>query len=423
MLRVKPVAQLNVLLFFAKPLVIAICAAAVRDMLEFVSSDDPWMVRAMYQIRRRLKTRAQRFAALFLLLFAVCLLFYVLLVFFNWVFELDGTTRFDIEKSAHYSHSPHDARSYVWLVTNDKPNIYSSGSRVSDITGIVSSTVVEARIALRHARHLVLVHNSYCDIENSSVVTCQDAAAFPSSRMTHLQMFHKLMQLQAYRFLAHNYQKRPCVCGPLLGYNFKYMALYTGSKAVNNKHIRADDAAAQPEQQHAVASTDESLSIHDNVSSFLKEIDVDRNTDAIVVHMFNPVDEQEEIYDALDTRQMKEQGIGLDYSLESQNYRYNETRGVFNLLRRTRIRVSYQDEECRWLQPWISGAAAICVQECFDLMRGIDVRERARMQFKHGVVLNDKYFTDDEVIRPSCKAPQKTENTLATTPTRLHHEL
>ena len=383
-------------------------------------------MRCAYFCRRQLSTRARRLTALFLLLLFVCGLFYVLLLFFNWCFEIDTSVEIDIEKSAHYQLSPYDARAYEWLVTTPSTG---KSNRIGNIAGVVAATVVSARDLLKHARQIVVVHSNHCDIANSTAIVCADAAAYPTPRMTQEQIFYKRMQLQAYRFLAHNHKQRPCVCGPLLGYKVRYLAIYAGTKTkllasmLQNSGDKAPATATATESDTTPPTTDDAVPSQENMASFIKEIDVDRNTNAVVVHMFNPSDEHEDIYDALDAAQMKERNIGLEISLESQNYRYNETRGVFNVLRRTRIRAAYQDEECRWLRPWISGAAAICVQECFDLMRGIDVRERARMQYKNGVLLNDKYFGVDENVRPSCVAAGGGDVPSETPNAYLHHDL
>jgi len=368
-------------------------------MLDVVSIDDPWFLRLAFCVKRQLTTPARKLTAAALVSIVLIWLFFSALSFFNRLFDLDSNTLLDLEKSAHFILPVNDARSYEWLIQTET-NVY----RVNNLTGSVAESVVEARSMLKYAKQMVLVHDNYCDLDNSTEIDCHDAAAFPTARMTKQQAFYKKIQLQAYRFLSHNYQQRPCICGPLLGYNLRYIGVYAGSK-------------------ENVKQSGDAIGGDADVASFVAEIEAgDTNADAIVVHMFNPVDEQAEIYDALDTSQMKEQKIGLYFSKEVQNYRYNTSRGSFTLLRRTRIRVAYQNEACQWLRPWLSGASALCAQECFDLMRGVDVRERARIQYNGGIVLNREYFTANETRRMPCRR-RVSLDVVANGADRLHDEL
>jgi hypothetical protein len=123
-----------------------------------------------------------------------------------------------------------------------------------------------------------------------------------------------------------------------------------------------------------------------------------------VTHFFNIDDVQMESYDKLDAEKLKQSGIGLQITTEDQNYRYNASRGAFKLIRRTSVRITYKDAQCISRAARFDGAIALCAQECLDLMRGIDVRERARLQFRQNVTLNAEYFNKTNMYSSSCIA-------------------
>jgi hypothetical protein len=189
-----------------------------------------------------------------------------------------------------------------------------------------------------------------------------------------------------------------------MGQSVRYIALYGGSKHQQRDNDKQTKSAPIPATATIVAANNNNETILWPPPDDEPETE-QLSDDSIIIHMFNPIDEQEEMYDTLDAEQMKELNIGLNFSAEHQDYRYNVSRGHYTLLRRTRMRISYQNEECRRLRPWINGGPVLCMQECFDLMRGIDVRERARMQFAKGVILNQQQFAGDASARPSCIRP------------------
>jgi hypothetical protein len=111
-----------------------------------------------------------------------------------------------------------------------------------------------------------------------------------------------------------------------------------------------------------------------------------------VVHALNVVDDLEREYDVLDSETLASNYVKLTVLNESQDERYNEARGSFAVIRRMRVRVLFLDRFCHKQVNRLTNMLAVCAQRCFDMMRGIDARERARMQWRLGVRLNEHIF-------------------------------
>lgn len=118
----------------------------------------------------------------------------------------------------------------------------------------------------------------------------------------------------------------------------------------------------------------------------------DAGESAPIVHMFSPLDDAAATYDALDADRLERLGVGLNTVSANQNYRYNAARGTFTLLRRTKLSIVGTDATCQRNRVGLKGSAAVDAEECLDLLRGIDVARRARMQFDAGVILNSAAF-------------------------------
>jgi hypothetical protein len=109
-------------------------------------------------------------------------------------------------------------------------------------------------------------------------------------------------------------------------------------------------------------------------------------------HIFNPVDSSAEEYETLDGDRLAQLGIGLERVVVNQNYRYNVARGSFALLRRLQLSIVGVDATCQRSRVAVKDGLAIGAGECLDLLRGVDVLERARRQFERGVIFNAEYF-------------------------------
>ena len=114
--------------------------------------------------------------------------------------------------------------------------------------------------------------------------------------------------------------------------------------------------------------------------------------EGMVVHMFNPVDDTADAYEALDADRLVQLRVGLQRVESSQNYRYNAARGNFTVLRRTVLSIVGVDSACQRNRVGLKAAMAADASECLDMLRGMDVRARARQQHKLGVSLNAEYF-------------------------------
>lgn len=200
----------------------------------------------------------------------------------------------------------------------------------------VADHVIEARRG-SNSSLLVLVGSRATEPSATRSATCNELL----SQQAHLPL------MAAAETYLRKAGRSNCVCAPQLGSAVAYIA-FRGSAAT------ADDA---------------------------------------VVHMFNPVDSSADAYESLDADRLVQLGIGLSrVEAANQNYRYNVARGNYTLLRRTTLSVVGIDVTCQRNRVGLSGALALDAEECLDLLRGVDVRERARRQLERGVTLNAALF-------------------------------
>lgn len=323
-------------------------------MLDYISADDPWRVRFAYRVGRCFNTPCRKLLGYIVLFWLLWLVFSVASTYVGAVFGADETII--IEHSAHFSYAPEDARAYTWLTRRGNGSYHVE----TEVNGSVSDTVITARVAMQYGRNIVLLRNVTCDASPVDRMPCADFSALPSSKMTPRQAEIVRMQYQACRYLLNNLWT-PCVCAPMLGFNYHYIALRVSP--------------------------------------------VENDGDACM-HLFNPEDQYRRHYNALDAPALKELDVGLFLKTEHENYRYNETRGVYRVLRYTRMAIDFETKQCKHALFAVHTqrhpvVVAQCLQYCLDKLDGIDVRERARMQYKQGVVLNNDYF-DRVPDRPSC---------------------
>lgn len=213
----------------------------------------------------------------------------------------------------------------------------------------VSRSTVDARRGLAHANLLTLVASSDSDLTESMPIQCRDLL----SRNAETARFYNEMFDDADTYLRANVNNGSlCVCAPMLGKAVRYIALAA----------RLHDRQNEEDNLH-------------------------------IEHAINPSDEHAAQYKALDAAFFERNNIDLSIENESQNYRYNEPRGTFSVLRRQKVVLTLVDKACNKQKMTVSGELALCTQQCFDLIDGIDVRYRARMQWMHqGVRLNEAEF-------------------------------
>jgi hypothetical protein len=227
----------------------------------------------------------------------------------------------------------------------------------------VDPVVLNERVTYRNASGLVLVSST---IDDSQYV-CQNVTideVLPASEKGHLELARLYGLTSA--FLRNNRNvlngtKKHCACGAQFGILKNHLAIYQD--------------ASEPHHSHE----------HDGEEA----MHVDDNT----LHLFNMYDTTEVEYDQMNALGLRDANQGLIAVKENQNERYNDGRGEFTVLRRSHIKLTAVDS--MWHRDVIrfSGPLGICVQRCLDLMRGIDVRERARMQWAAArVEFNAEYF-------------------------------
>lgn len=242
-----------------------------------------------------------------------------------------GDTEVDravIENSAFVHSSPYSASRYRW--------------QHGVVDGSVVQSVVDARANITHSELLAVVSQTIDGDLSSQLLPCSKVVL---GKGEAAENYIKLVN-EADAYLRSNNRSAPnCVCAPMLGLMVRYMAVATR---------RVDD-----------------------------------ETDLHIQHMINPIDVNSDNYDDLDVEFFEKNGVDLSIENENQDYRYNKPRGTYRLLRRNKVRVALFDSYCSSTKITLSGTLALCSQQCLDLMRGIDVRERAEMQRKKGVTLNN----------------------------------
>lgn len=231
------------------------------------------------------------------------------------------------------------------FVATDLRQVHSPRSPLAYVwlDGIADAHVAEHVIDARRGSNsslLVLVGSRAKESVTTRAATCNELLA---------QQAHLPLMATAETYLR-KAGRSNCVCAPQLGSDVAYIA-FRGSAAG-----AADGGGA-------------------------------------VVHMFNPVDSSAEAYESLDADRLVQLGIGLSrVEAANQNYRYNVARGNYTLLRRTTLSVVGIDVTCQRNRVGLTSALALDAEECLDLLRGVDVRERARRQHERGVTLNAELF-------------------------------
>lgn len=311
-------------------------------MLDYISADDHWRTRYAYRIGRCFNTPYRKALGYILVASLVWLVFSTASTYLGEVFGADE--QIIIEHSAHFSYALNDARAYTWLERRGNGSYYVD----TEMNGSVSSSVVEARVGMQYGHNIVLLHGATCDASPTERMTCADFSVLPSTKMTARQAEIVRMQYQACRYLYNNAQTS-CVCAPMLGFNYRYAAL---------------------------------------------RVPAEENDGDACLHLFNPLNQFRQQYDALDGVALKHINVGLLVKSEHENYRYNETRGTYRVMRLTRMTIDYETKQCKHALHSASVlrepvADTACLQYCLDKLDGIDVRERARLQYGQGVVLNN----------------------------------
>lgn len=248
------------------------------------------------------------------------------------------------------------------------------------------SNVSELAVAMRAARFdrsdvLVLVPHTANAVPPAENAVCSTLFS-TSADLTQRERYADLIA-NSERFLLGNQNvtgptraDTSCVCSPLLGHTLRYIGLL---------HRRTEQADAE-HAGHEKRSVDARYRVE---------------------HFFNPVDSLAEAYDALDAAALDEAGVGLATTVETLDYWWNRARGNFTLLRRKTVRFSGYTSACVEESAVVRGATAFCVQRCFDLLGGIDVRGRARRQAAAGVQLNsfDEQKRESAEEEPATSAP------------------
>lgn len=291
----------------------------------------------MMSLRERLTVRCNNVLRKYLrkvLLSLLCLLATLFVVGVGrFIFGYEQLVPHFVTADMRDMHSAYSPNAYVWL-----------GDRRDDK---VAEHVVAARKSSPAAGELVLVAGALeVDLWPATAVTCRELLA------AHL---HSALMIKAQSYLSRA-RTVNCVCAPQFGSNVSYVA-FRRSAADSDGDNNNDSA------QHAI------------------------------VHMFNPVDSTADEYEQLDADRFVNLGVGLVIEQQAnQDYRYNRKRGTFALLRRTKLSLVGVDATCERNRVAISGAMVFEAHECLDLLRGVDVRERARRQFARGVKLNEHLF-------------------------------
>lgn len=229
----------------------------------------------------------------------------------------------------------------------------------------IADSVVLARERMNRTDLLLLVASGTKDPIASAPVRCSDLV---SSKVVYEELLRDI-----YLFLPANIYNGPqCSCAPMFGKQLRYMVVGSKRKALLN----ADDfdaAAAADGQMVEPADT------------------------MVYEHMLNPIDKYASQYESLDADFFAVSGVDFTIEQESEDYRYNLARGSFSILRRTKVIIEFYDRACHKRTVTVEGALSLCIQHCLDLMQGIDVAQRAALQAKRGVKLNQEKDTEINV--------------------------
>lgn len=296
---------------------------------DYDASDEKWYVRLLAALaRRKSKMKARDWLIACGATFGLFLLYALVCILLGYGNVVDEAT---LSASSFYGELPSHTAAYVWV----------GGQRDAQI----SRHVFDARrnFSLDVSRHIALVASSFDDSRGvAHAVECSDTLSANSSLRTEL-----LEAMAHSEALLKEPGAPPCTCAPVFGYDLQQLAFAAPTAGADG------DAFV-----HA-------FGIHDKLSS---------------------------AYDALDSAALGVAEIKLAVTNESQNERYNQARGSFAVIRRARLRLSFADRHCHSQTLWLANELAVCAQRCLDLMRGVDVRERARMQWRLGIRLNEQQF-------------------------------
>lgn len=299
---------------------------------EFDATDEKWWVRVVATIARYNKKMRPRHwlscCGALTALFGVYALFCVL---FGYANVLDETT---LRASSFYGELASHTGAYVWL----------GGQKDAAIGAHVFAA--RRNFSLAVSRRLALVASSFDDSRLvAQAFDCTDL--FSASADVRARL---LDPMESAETLLADAPALGCTCAPMFATNARLLSFSVPSNGAASDHNET------------------------------------------VVHALDVRDELEHVYDLLDAAALAAADVKLAVTNESQNERYNEPRGSFALIRRARLRLHFSDRYCHIQTVWLSNEMAVCAQRCLDLMRGIDVRERARMQWRLGIRLNEAVF-------------------------------
>lgn len=229
-------------------------------------------------------------------------------------------------------------------------SLYSWLNDVQDTN--VSASAIQARREFARADLLPLVASTVNDSVVAPTMKCVDLLSIDPATAR----FYNDLLFDTAEFLANS---STCACAPMFGKSVRYMA-FTGTKQATS-----------------------------------------------IQHAINPIDTHADEYDALDANFFAENHIDLLIHEENDDYRYNAPRGHLAVIRRNKVVISLLDKECRRQKLRVTSHLAVCAQRCFDMLRGIDVRERARMQYLRGVTLNKDTWMP--LVQEQNKATSKDE--------------
>jgi hypothetical protein len=289
--------------------------------------------------------RRWRVVLLVVLVFCSCMTLFTYGVVSSGELETDPSL---LLKSTHY------------VLPETDPSLFRWHGGVADAN--VSQSVPDARRGVSLSKLLVL-HSKHDILPRQSVkVKCSDLLS-PDAGVAHVEAIHDMTQ-----FAAANIEEQhqsTCTCAPLFGKDLAYVIVASKRSALAN-----------PEQVEAAHKADGVLNEHD----------------IYFEHILNPEDAHQLAYDTLNGSALEEAGVDLVVTNETDNHRYNEPQGHYMIIRRKKIVLALLDRVCHHERLTLSGHVAVCVQYCLDVIRGITVRERALIQYKVGIRLNEDAF-------------------------------
>lgn len=300
------------------------------------NDDDPLRMRVIAALGRWLRRMKKwwHWAILFGLFVVVTVgLLWFLIYLLGW--DLSAIDDSQMRADPLYGLAPEHTDAYRWL--DNKPDT------------AVSAHVIEARKNLNFTKWLNVVGTGAVELP-VRLVECESELFSGNAQTT---VYYNTLFHETSHFLENN-RAAPldCTCGVYFGRNIRHVAIYRNETAPD---------------------------------------DHNRNVRAPVLHLLNVQDMYEREYDQLDETAMEGQKLAV--VKEKQDFRYNgERRGVYAIVRRKMLRLDTLDRQCHQQVIQVFDRLAFCVQRCLDTMRGIDVRERARMQYRSGIKLNAALF-------------------------------